>query len=494
MSIPPYCLLCTARSGSTALARILDQAENGHCAAEPAPNFNYETRLAMDGRLDAVARKDLIQSTLVPRVHEGQEKYGIYGEKHVTYGPFIAEISQELKARFIHLIRDGREVVRSMIDWHNAKFGTVYRECTDAGTLSPEAIFAASNLLACDDMSDYSRCRPCTMDEIYTRWSEFSRAQMCSWYWTRTHEIYLDALSRLPEDQWRRVDLNKHEQIHDLFPFLSLSSPPESVLTEMLSSRINSLEDRQTPNIAPYPSWEFWDSEERDAFEELAGSMMTRLGYWESHATRWRPVQFGQVWQDKGGDLDWYEWMYNGRRQVHEDLLGWIQEHPEIRSCVDLGCGMGVGYREAFSDRRYMGVDLSTTNIEWCNNNNDNLLHSYVAEDFMVSNPSQLFDLAYSQGTIDNCYDMDGYLEAVVRWSKSRIYVTCYRGWFPNLQEHQYTWNPDHSCFYNDLSPTRARKTLEDIGCTNIEITPVPTGNDDIPYETRIVARVPVKS
>jgi perosamine synthetase len=46
-----FFILTCARSGSTSLSKILNEAENGVCKVEPAPNLNRETRLAMDGRL-----------------------------------------------------------------------------------------------------------------------------------------------------------------------------------------------------------------------------------------------------------------------------------------------------------------------------------------------------------------------------------------------------------------------------------------------------------
>jgi hypothetical protein len=107
--------------------------------------------------------------------------------------------------------------------------------------------------------------------------------------------------------------------------------------------------------------------------------------------------------------------------------------------------------------------------------------------------PDEKFDVVFSQGTIDNSYDMDAMLRAMVACSKW-IYLTAYRGWFPDLPEHRYSWSEDTTCFYNDISPTVVRETLVGIGCSEIEITAIDMGereNNPIRYETRIVARVP---
>ena len=79
----------------------------------------------------------------------------------------------------------------------------------------------------------------------------------------------------------------------------------------------------------------------------------------------------------------------------------------------------------------------------------------------------------------------------MVRNSKKWIYLTCYRGWFPELEEHKYYWNEEHGCYYNDISPRQLRHTLKSIGCKDIIICPLEMERKDIPYETLIIARVP---
>ena len=39
----------------------------------------------------------------------------------------------------------------------------------------------------------------------------------------------------------------------------------------------------------------------------------------------------------------------------------------------------------------------------------------------------------------------------------------------------------------------RAARTLRDVGCTDINVEPIRSGKDDIPFETRITARSPHK-
>jgi len=150
-----FILLSCARSGSTSLARILDEAVNGRCAVEPVPNLNRETREAMDGRLEDA--DGIVEATVVARAVERLEEVEVYGEKNVTYGPFVEKLYKRLDCRFVLITRDGRDVVRSLINWHEARFGTIYRECREPGNLMPEAVLAAARLPVHLDTSDYAR-------------------------------------------------------------------------------------------------------------------------------------------------------------------------------------------------------------------------------------------------------------------------------------------------------------------------------------------------
>jgi len=174
-------------------------------------------------------------------------------------------------------------------------------------------------------------------------------------------------------------------------------------------------------------------------------------------------------------------------------LSGLERAGQGIASLADFGCGLGVGYADAFRDRRYIGLDLSARNVEWCRHNRSNPLHRYACVDFVVDGIGETADVVSSSGTIDNAYDVDAFVQSMIRASSGWIYFTCYRGWFPDLREHRYSWDEKTTCFYNDISPRRIRSVLERAGCTEVDIRPMATGRSDVRYETRVIARVPVK-
>lgn len=438
-----------------------------------------------------------MEDTIVRRVRDGQERVQVYGEKNVTYAPFIPFLYEGLKCKFVLVVRDGRDVVTSLFNWHEKKFGTVYRECREAGDLSVDALVAAANLPVHLDTSDYSRPRPPRGTALALEWENLSRAEMCAYYWATINDLYLDELSRLPSDAWILIDYTAPtiEDVKRVADFCGLVGVECDRVQSMLERRINSLVDRGVVGDNLYPRWPNWDGGVRRRFDRLAASVMTGLAYYRDEVSRWRPFDYGRVWSERKADLGWYEWMFNGRRGMHEDLLAWISardhEGDRIDSVMDFGCGLGVGYSELLANKRYIGVDLSAENISWCLSHRRNPDHRYVCIDFITDSVGETADLVFSSGTIDNAYDADAFLAAMVRHARKWIHVTCYRGWFPGLQEHRYSYNPEHACFYNDLSPNRLTDTLRDLQCTEITVRPVRTGNREIPFETLITARVP---
>lgn len=497
-----FFIVSCARSGSTSLTNILNEATNCECCLEPSPNLNVETRLMMDGKLDNPI--DVIDKTIAPRIESKLLNNDVYGEKNVTYGPFISYLYERFKCKFIFIKRDGRDVVRSLINWHDKKFGNIYRECAEMGNILPQALANAAQLPAHLDTSDYSRPRPGKDDPLYYEWENLTRAEMCAYYWAKINNIYVDQLKMLPEDAWISVDYTSPQanSLVELADFCGLLGLKKEKIQSMLDRKINSLRDRGTiiERESEYPEWMNWDSVLRNKFDRIAGKTMYKLGYYGIPQTNWKPLNYGVWWINHKGGHEWYSWMYRCREKMHIDMIDWVAEREAegevMESIADIGCGLGVGYAEAFSEKRYIGIDMSINNIEWCRKNILNKKHEYYCLDFIETPLQNKYDLVFSSGTIDNTYDIDSFLVAMVKSSKRWIYATLYRGWFPDLNVHQYKWSDEHACFYNNASPRRIREKLLSIGCKNITIEPImikPNADNHAPpfYETRIIAMVP---
>ena len=415
----------------------------------------------------------------------------------MTFGPFIDRLATLSDVRFLFVYRDGRDVVTSLINWHDHLFGSVYRECMEPGNLTDEALGRVAALPVEDDTSDYARPRPGVDDIWFDRWERFSRFEMCAWYWSRINDLMLTALQGIDDQRWRWLNYTEVEPdaVLGAAHWCGIRGLQADEVATMLNRRINSLEER-TGGSGRYPGWKHWDDDARTRFDAIAAPVMQRLGFYPTTGyTRFKPRRYGTWWQTNGKDLDWYEWMFDGRKAAHEDLQRFVasrdREGAALQRVLDVGCGRAVGYAEYFAGRRFVGLDLSRKEIDWCRTHRNNPLHRYVSGDLLENEFDEKFDLVYSQGTIDNVYDIDSYLAKMVELSSKWIYVTAYKGWFPNLPEHRYVWDPETTCYYNDVSAQRVREVLSALGCSQISVVALETGVDTMPFETRITALVP---
>ena len=74
------------------------------------------------------------------------------------------------------------------------------------------------------------------------------------------------------------------------------------------------------------------------------------------------------------------------------------------------------------------------------------------------------------------------------------IYLTAYRGWFPETLDHKYDYHQKGGYFNNTISPHATYNCLKDLGCTEININYIWTNSFEIPFETEITAKVPAYS
>jgi hypothetical protein len=269
-----------ARSGTTSLCRILDEASNGVCLMEPDPKLNAESRDVIEGRLK---NHDVVIDLIRPRVQTSLSAGVIHGEKNLTLVPLIPLLNDAFDCKFVFVIRDGREVVRSLIDWHNRMFGNIYRECEDVGELSNRALQNVADLPIELDAADYSRPRPLKGDPFYEEWMSLSRLEMCAWYWSFINNLAMKNLADIPRANWISLDYTSPsvKSIIEVADFLGLDGVKKDTVVDMLQRKINSLMDRIGEEEF-YPHWEDWSEERKRSFNRIAEKTMVLLGYYPS--------------------------------------------------------------------------------------------------------------------------------------------------------------------------------------------------------------------
>tara|TARA_Y100000593_G_C4321206_1_gene343901 strand:- start:6555 stop:7187 length:633 start_codon:yes stop_codon:yes gene_type:complete len=204
-----------------------------------------------------------------------------------------------------------------------------------------------------------------------------------------------------------------------------------------------------------------------------------------------KPKDFGKFWgEGKYEDKDfveWYKWMYDSRIAINKAFIDWALS-KDINSIADFGCGIGIGFNEAFKDKEYIGSDISQRNIDWANKNNTNPKHSYICSDFITEPLDAKVDVVHCNGTLDCVWNINKALESLVNNTNKWIYASCCYGWHPELDTHQYIWVDDQKVYSNLTSPIEAKRVLKDLGCKNIKVFPMEKDTGNMLTETIIIA------
>jgi hypothetical protein len=265
------------RSGTTSALEALALSRQTYCLCEPMSNLNGESRDLMDGRL-----KDPYEPLVkhvVPRVAAGLTRGRVYVEKQLSLVPFMEHLAALLDCRFIITRRDGRAVVRSLIDWHNKMFPILYQECREQAELSEQAKGVLARQKAPDPF-DYSLPRPHGDDPWHDQWAGWGRMEMLSWYWARINEMILQQIHRVGEDRCLVLDYTHptSDDIRRAYEFAGLDDFDESAVRALLESRVNSLPTRSGQSNST-PPFEQWPADRQQRFWDIALDTMRACGY-----------------------------------------------------------------------------------------------------------------------------------------------------------------------------------------------------------------------
>lgn len=477
----------SARSGTTSLLRALELNSRVVVGLEPEPSLNVESRELYERRL--ASPFGALASAVVPRVAKALDQGSIYIEKHVSLVPFVSHLNDLIDCKFIVPIRDGREVVTSLINWHSQMFPIIYQECTEQPELSVRAQKVLNDQVGVDTF-DYSLPRPPKSDPWHDAWPSFTRFEMVAWYWSYINNYLLDTLKQLPQDRFLIVDYTNPdvETIRKVYDFAGLSDFDPVGVSALLKKKVNSLDDRIGVQ-GSFPHWQNWSEELTQRFWDIAGSTMVRLGF-VSNGIRPTPAGFGDWWrEDSTVDPAWYASIYDYRGTSHAMFKAWCETvRSEVSSVVDIGSGIGHGYVDYFSDKEFVGIDLSSNAVHWSEEKKLNAKHKFICADILQEKVQVRGDLVFSQGTIDNVYDIDAFVREMARMSDRYVYIANYRGYFGEMSDHRYLWDKKFRVLFNDISAKKVCDILRAEGFASVAAFPIETGREDIPVETVIVA------
>jgi hypothetical protein len=257
----PVFVIGSPRSGTTVLARSLAQHSElwasgesrvfSHLSANGLVERAFDHTMLTPGqhllRLEEVSREEFLSyvslgiNALITSRSEGRRWID-----HTPHYTRIVDTLAELfpGASFIHILRDGREVVQSMLNFADS------RPDPAAARFAEQNIGARDMRRACD------------------KWRDHVQAAMtfCDEHTDRAMVVRYEDLVAARQAAFR-----------SMHRFLGIADE-EGPASFLASRRINS-SFRGRPRLSASELWEAWDEEQRRTFAELAGTTMLRCGY-----------------------------------------------------------------------------------------------------------------------------------------------------------------------------------------------------------------------
>lgn len=249
---PTFFVLSTGRCGTRTLARILDLSSDASVQHEPIPRLNRQCRQVYE---EWESRPDvfelMIETCREDFVYSAYEDGLVYGEtaNRLTYfAPAINRVFSN--SRFIHLLRDPRDVVRSGMDrgWYDS------------------------------NKWDEGRIVPRPGDPYAERWSDLDLFDKCAWFWYETNRYAREFLATLAPErtftlQSEGLFTGELEKLASVFEFLELEMPRTKKIKKVLDKKENYQRHRSFPDKAR------WSDEQNARLGAIAGELMEVYGY-----------------------------------------------------------------------------------------------------------------------------------------------------------------------------------------------------------------------
>lgn len=251
---PVVFVLSTGRSGTETINALFNLANNVFTYHEPLPTLYRLSKLAYKYEKESLATELLSESFLTARAD--LLKYSLdCGKGYVETSPqvtFLAPIIQSLlpEARFIHLVRDPQQVVRSGM-----------RRKWFAGHLN-----------------DQTRIVPDHNSPHGQKWDAYTPFQKNLWLWAETNRWILEFTTHVPPDgvlQVHAEDVFRGDEstLSTLFKFIGAPLPSTAKISKLLSKKFNAQKTGLFPEAGE------WSAEQKEDLLRFSGKIARSLGY-----------------------------------------------------------------------------------------------------------------------------------------------------------------------------------------------------------------------
>jgi hypothetical protein len=255
------------RSGSTLVQRLLNEATNARVFEELSPKMGYEAREKHEGHFPSrEAAKIFIKTQKEEHIKLVNQMGLIFGDKNANYIPFLTEMAEVWPgAKFIILIRDGRDVVTSWCNFQVSTGKKVFQMAED--------LAEGGDAYPVCNLWDYSRLRPRKGEEFYSEWQRFDLFTKSCFSWSYTNGVLFDALSGIPPDRWSVLNVSAISAavVKSVYSFLGLQGFDEGQISSLLRSGVN--ESR----VRAQPKWLDWTEHQKTIYEMFCKGMHQKL-------------------------------------------------------------------------------------------------------------------------------------------------------------------------------------------------------------------------
>ena len=239
-----FFIVSTGRTGTQWLAGLLCQCPDTFVEHEPVPveQLAHKAAVCNEAISDKYIEKFRLKE-IYSRVSKERPDIRIYGEVNGALRRHIVPIRKYIPSvKLIHLVRDGRDVVRSVVS---------------RGT------FSGAHPV-------YYDFRPPIVDEYSERWEKLSEFEKACWLWQW-------------ENRYMRQHINQRARIEDITSSYTLFKRQILEPLDLHLERAAWKAQTQRPkNVSPkytLGSCDHWTLEQKDQFVHICGKEMQHYGY-----------------------------------------------------------------------------------------------------------------------------------------------------------------------------------------------------------------------
>jgi len=263
-------IVSTGRTGTKFLANFFNSFKNIFSAHQPIPNFGelrVKFPIGMVNRKDA--KKVIIEKriTTLKQLSSSNSYYLESNSSLFSLIPLFEEVFPN--CRIFHIVRDGRDFVRSGM---SREYG---------------AFFTDNDPRLQGEIKTRITAKMFPNDFWHNKWENFTTFEKICWYWQKKDRIIYESVNQLDngftiryEDLFVDPENSKSREIEKIAETIGL--PVQQVQDKFSTWFSKKINESQSYNL---PHWSDWNEEKKVKFKKIAGKHMEL--YYPYYASDW---------------------------------------------------------------------------------------------------------------------------------------------------------------------------------------------------------------